>query len=389
MILHNYIILLIISLLLLIFNNKQNPKITQYFKTGSVNIFDQIKRNIIKIKSNIGSTRFGLVIKYGYPIIRLISNMYGYLAVFDLAKYVESYVDIFYVANIYDGINLRKVGIKKPIMVLYLIEPSNINLITKYDLEIIVPSLEWLSLVKVHQNQRSDQISGQKSDQKIKAHLWLNSNLGKEGANTSDEVFNLYQELKKIPYIKIIGLGTKYNTSDLSYFNSLAKLKSLPTDIFVQHKIFSDLVKKINNPKLIIHTACTFEVARNFTESYFGSNGAVRVGTLAYRNIVWKQKLLDIRSASYADCYGYYCERTAKSVTKTDSNTKFKMGLIKNYLSLQTEQMNDLKVFDSNGIKQDIVLHRYDPITFKLNPESNLKIGSDIVLSYNDLYAYK
>jgi len=350
-------------------NTKRIPK-------DLINIFDQIKNNIKHIKNKIGDTRFGFVLKHIYPIVRFISNSYGYTMIFELAKYVEEYVDIFYVANISDAICLREAGIRKRIMVLYLIDPSKINQIIEYDLEIIVPSIEWLDLIdiKVIKNRR------------IKTHLWLNSNLGKEGANTTEEVITLYRKLKQIPYIKIVGLGTKYNTSDESYFNSLKKLKSIPTDLIVQHNVFSDLVKRINDPDLMIHTACTFEMTRNFTESYFGSKGCVRVGGLIYRDIIWEQDILDIRSAKDSDCYGYYCEKTKKRI-KEDRN--FHIGMVKNYLSLQIHQMDDLKIFDTNGNELEIILVRYDPIIFILNNKSNQKIGSKVIFKYNDLFAYK
>ena len=62
------------------------------------------------------------------------------------------------------------------------------------------------------------------------------------------------------------------------------------------------------------------------------------------------------------------------------------MGLIKNYLSLQFKNLNELHIYDKKGIKQNIKMGDYDPMSFIINPKSNLKIGSNIILKYNDLY---
>jgi hypothetical protein len=360
--------------------NKVNLKNNDLMK---YQIFNQIKQNIINLRAKLGQTHFGMVIKNGYPIIRLISNAYGYMAIFELASYVEKYVDIFYVANIKDGIYLRLNNIKKPIMILYLIDPVNINLIINHDLEIVIPSIEWYYLAQSFINKS---YYGSENKQ-IKVHLWYDSGLGKEGFKTHSDILALYSFLKERSDIELIGLGTKYNTADKSYVNSLSKLKnkSLPTDVVIQHLNFVKLVKRLADPNLIIHTACSFEVGRDFTESYFGSNGSIRVGTLIYQNIKWSQPLLEIKIMSDTDCYGYYCEKTPQN----QSNKKYQMGLIKNYLSLQTEQLNDLKIYDKENNLQKIILGRYDPLTFKINPKSELKVGSSIKLIYSDLFAYK
>jgi len=358
--------------------SKNNKKLTDS-DSNKISIFNQIKQNIIKIRQKIGRTRLGMVLKNGYPIVRLISNAYGYMAISELASYVENYVDIFYVANITDGIYLRLNGIKKPIMVLYLIDPSKINLAINYNLEILIPSIEWYILAKNYIKSNNFK--------PIKAHIWYDSGMGKEGFKSHSDIITLYLFLKARPDIKLIGLGTKYNTSDTTYATSLTKLnqKSLPTDLVIQHLNFVKLVKTISDPKLIIHTACTFELDRNFVESYFGSNGSIRVGTLIYRNIKWSQPLLEIKTMSDTDCYGYYCEKTPQN----QSNKQYKMGLIKNFLSLQTEQLNYLKIYDKENNLQKIILGRYDPLTFKFNPKSNLKVGSILTFIYNDLFAYK
>jgi hypothetical protein len=388
------IFMILLYLIKFIFINKKNTPNQKFALTESDSnknlIFNQIKQNIIQTKTKLGKTRFGLVLKNGYPIIRLISNAYGYNAIFELAFYVEKYVDIFYVANIIDGIYLRLSGIKKPIMVLYLIDPEKINLVIKYDLEIIIPSIEWYYLAQSYLNKSNSNINtntntNTKSKQ-IKAHMWCDSGMGKEGKKSHSEILSLYLFLKARPNIKLIGLGTKYNTRDVSYATSLTKLKTknIPTDLIIQHLNFVKLVKTISDPDLIIHTACTFEVRRDFTESYFGSKGAVRVGTLIYRNIKWYQSLLEIKTMSDTDCYGYYCEKTEKK----PSNKQFQMGLIKNYLSLQTEQINDLKLYDKENKLQKNILARYDPLAFKINPRSNLKVGSVLTFVYDDLFAY-
>ena len=278
-------------------------------------------------------------------------NMFGYNAIYELASYTEKYIDIFYVSNILDGVNLRLHNIKKPIVILYLIDFNNILLSEKYDLQIVIPNVKWLKYALPLINKQ------------IKGHLWYDSGLGKEGFTNYKDLINLYKILLNTRKIKLIGLGTKYN--------SKYKINKISNDILNQHDKFKKIINKISDSNLLIHTACSFEVHNNFYDSYFDS---VRVGKLAYNNIIWYQQILDIKLMKDSDCYGYLCENT-----KSKSDTTFNLGLLKNYIRLDKKQLPLLKILDDKDRELEIVFS-YDPIGIKVT--SNIKVGSIVKLIY-------
>ncbi len=381
-------VLCVIYLILCKYNNtKQNEnKIVKTFKIPS--IFEQIRQNIIKIKNKykIGisnkKSRFGFVVKEAYPIIKHLNAMYGHNAIGILAKFVEDDVDIFYVANILDGVLLRNYGVAKSIMVLYYIEPLYIEYADKYNLEIVIPNIDYVNVIV---NNIKNKISG---------HLWFESGLGKEG-NDLIELLTLYYSIKKNKdindKIQIVGIGTKYNTSNINYKSDIKYLNKIPNDILEQHNKFKSLIKIINDPTLNIHTACTFEVSRNFSDSFFSS---VRIGTLAYRNIMFKSPIIHISYRKKNDCLGYYCEDTQKMNNFFNKTTnKIKIGLLKNGIMPSDEIKIFAHIINSNNktnfIELNTLLNGYDPYAIIIPKNLNLKVGDYVVIKSNDLYTYK
>lgn len=359
------IIYILILIIVVFFNSERINNNKQII--NKLNIFRTVKNNIINIKKKLGiNTNFGFVLKHNYPIIQYLINSYGYESILELTKYTEDIVDIFYVGNIYDAINLRKYNITKPIILMYLFDPNLVNLAEQYDIEIVIPNIEWYHLAIPYINNS------------IKCHLWFNSGLNKEGVNSESELLKLYNQLTKLPKIKLVGIGTKYNTSDKSFNKN--KFNLLPDDIYKQHKIFQNIVSKINNSKLNIHTACTFEVDRNFKDSYFNT---VRVGKLIYRNNVIKQPILDIKYYDKDACFGYYCVNTKKKY-----KNKIKVALISNNLKLNNNTNKDVKIYTNNNEKLKFLYYDYNPCAILIPDNVNLKIGDTLNIKYNDLYAY-
>lgn len=386
-------------------NNKNSKRIIKY-----ASIFEQIKQNIIAIKKKykIGlvqeyktqydktqqnKTKFGIVIKYTYGPINHLITTYGIEAIPLLTKYIESEVDIFYVSNVSDGIIMRKYGIKKPIMVLYYVDPSNILDVEKYELEIIIPNIEYLK-----------SIIGQ-IEYKIKVHLWYNSGLGKEGVSNITELMTLYKIITTVPTVvnkvQILGLGTKYNTSNIKYKNNKKLLHGpMPTDIIEQHNKFKLIVQSINNPDIYIHASCTFELERNFREAFFDT---VRIGKLIYRNVVWSVPIIAISYRSINDCMGYYCDETYNlnkqlqiNKNSTASNKQIKLAFLKNTIKSNETNTNRIRIFayDIDGnklIKLNTLFTKYDPLAVIIPDDLPIKltIGDQLVIKSNDLYGYK
>ena len=342
--------------------------------TYKMNIFKQIKNNITNIKKkNKLNKKFGLVMKYGYPIIQYIISSFGKNAIYKLAKYLEDEVDYYYIGNIFDGIELRKINITKPIIVLYYIKPHFVQIAEKYNLEIIVPNIKWLNLALPYIKNF------------VKVHLWFDSNMGKEGNHNQDDFIKFFNLIISCYKIKLTGIGTKYNTSDISFKNNIKKFNKIPNDLIIQHNKFKKLLKEIPSyflKTLNIHVACTFEFDHNFNDSHFNS---VRIGTLVYRNIKLLEEILDVKYVNGNSCYGYYCNETKDKF----KNKKLKIALIKRNLYIKNQNENAYKIFNQKESNKELeVLYlRYDPSAIIID-NTNLNVGDKVVIIYNDLYSY-
>jgi len=356
-------IIYFILLVLWIINIKKEKKINKI--SSKYETFYQVKQNILKIKQNTGTTNFGLVVKDFYGVIKYLNNRYGSNTKYELIKYLENDIDWVFFANINEGVDLRKYNFKKPIMILYLTEPYQIQLSQKYILDIVIPSLNWYNIAKKYININSN---------KIRTHLWFDSNLGKEGVNTWDELKTLYDKLKNEKMIDLVGLGTKYNTKYTSKNYNI-----IPSDIIKQHKKFKKIIKDINNPQLKIHVACSYEISSQFKDSYFD---IIRIGSLAYRNIQWEQNILDIKIKKSNDCFGYYCIDT----NDTKPIKKIKIGLVKNLARPLFSQKSFIRVFTQDGTELKIMLFNYDPFIVIIPDNIDLKINSKIIIKYNDTF---
>lgn len=96
---------------------------------------DNLRHNIESFKEKSSIKKISAVIK---------ANAYGHGAV-DVAREIEDIVDYFSVSSISEGIELRKSGIKKNIMILTQVEDEYLDYAIKYNIE---PSIFTLNSCK-------------------------------------------------------------------------------------------------------------------------------------------------------------------------------------------------------------------------------------------------
>ena len=100
------------------------------------------------------------------------ADAYGH-GVIQLSKlYEENGADYFAVSNIEEAIQLRKNGIKKPVMILGYTSPECAAFLSEYNIEQAVFSLTYAEKLNSF---------AQKSDVKIKIHIKLDSGMGRIG----------------------------------------------------------------------------------------------------------------------------------------------------------------------------------------------------------------
>lgn len=95
---------------------------------------DQIRRNIEAIRSKVTPAKV---------LVMLKANAYGH-GVDGVAPFIEPLVDAFGVAILDEGIHLRQIGIKKPILVAGGCLPEHVSAYLEHDLTLTVASFEVL-----------------------------------------------------------------------------------------------------------------------------------------------------------------------------------------------------------------------------------------------------
>lgn len=157
---------------------------------------DALRYNFRNIKSSINQdTKIMGVVK---------ANSYGHGSV-ECAKILdEEGADAFAVAILEEGIELRKGGIAKPILILGMTESSFAEDLLKYDIN---ASCSTVSFAK------SLNEIGKEHNKTLGIHIAIDSGMGRIGFSP-EEAPNAIEEISNLPYIKINGMFTHFSTSD-------------------------------------------------------------------------------------------------------------------------------------------------------------------------------
>ena len=154
-----------------------------------------LEENYKFIRSKINkNTKIAAVVK---------ANAYGHGAVQVAKKLSQLGVEYFCVGSPDEGIELRNIGIKKPILVLAEVLASQFQDIIEGDLIQTAASLKTLKALNE---------AGSKADKIIKVHLKFDTGMGRIGFFPEElpEIYNLAEELE---YIKVEGIFCLLYTS--------------------------------------------------------------------------------------------------------------------------------------------------------------------------------
>jgi alanine racemase len=267
--------------------------------------------NIIKKKTKIGA-----VLKDQY---QLLSNMnISYFAY--LLDKNTNLIDVFLFNNLSNAMISRKLGIKKKIVLLYYITPEEVQIALDNDIEITCPSIEWLnktlSIIKF-------------KDNKLKLHVYYDSNIGREGFINENELYDLLIDIKKNKMLELTGLGSKFNQKTdelnvmhLKHVTSETRNKIMKDFISTQVDKFDSIIKYCKDNNLLqentkIHAGCSKEVYAEYTETYYDF---VRIGNLLFKPTFnpfkIKTQIIHIKKVPKDYCIGYFCKnKTKKEIT--------------------------------------------------------------------------
>jgi len=163
----------------------------------------RVEIDLSKIGSNVKQIR--RQIPAGTKVMGIVkANAYGH-GLTDISRYLESSgIDSLGVGFLEEGIILRNVGIKIPILVLGGVLGYQIKLFITNDLDVTVSSLELAESINamMEANGRSARI-----------HLKIDTGMGRIGISPENAPL-LAEKIVKLPHLDLVGLYSHFATSD-------------------------------------------------------------------------------------------------------------------------------------------------------------------------------
>lgn len=156
----------------------------------------QLRRNLEAIRAHVAPARV-------MPMVK--ANAYGH-GIEGVAPFIEPFVDYFGVALPEEGIHLRKLGIKKPILVAGGTLPEQVSLFVEHDLILTGSSAELLDAAEE---------TARTTGRRIKAHLKIDTGMERVGVREY-EADSFVEYGLKLRHIDIEGIYTHLANSELA-----------------------------------------------------------------------------------------------------------------------------------------------------------------------------
>lgn len=213
-------------------------------------------------------------------------------------------IDYFCVPNMQDGIALREAGVKEPIMVLYLTDPTYAPVLLHYNLEPAASSLAWVD----EANRLLQHASGV-----LQVHLWIDTGMGREGVMPVDALA-LAHAVNQSSKLHLQGIATHFCCN---YEEDLAAIGNgdLKNRTALHKSRFDEAVAAIRSEGVgldaIIHAGASAALRHGTTPVYYDM---LRIGTMLFenpspehRNYAWRTKILQVKTLPEGSCLDYDC----------------------------------------------------------------------------------
>ena len=174
------------------------------------------------------------IVKGGTKILGVVkADAYGH-GMQEVSKAIVDYVDYFGVASLDEAAGLRKIGIKKPILVIGAILPEEIDGVLKFNVIQTVSDLEIPKRLSM---------LGQLKNKKIKVHVKIDTGMGRLGF-WHEEAIDFIKKIAGLKNIIIDGIFTHFPNAEsdrvftynqIRYFKRLIE-KLLDNSIFIPVK---------------------------------------------------------------------------------------------------------------------------------------------------------
>lgn len=168
----------------------------EYFRVCANISLDAIRDNIKSGKALLapGTKMLGVV----------KADAYGHGAV-PVAKAIDDLVDAYGVSMPEEGVELRKAGLTKPIVILGYTAPEVAELAIRYDI-----------IMAVFQSEIAEKYNeiAKKLNKKAKVHIKLDTGMSRIGYLCREESLDDIEKIAKLPYVEIDGMFTHFSKAD-------------------------------------------------------------------------------------------------------------------------------------------------------------------------------
>lgn len=217
-----------------------------YFRT-------QAKIDLDAVEYNYNNTRAKL--PQGCKLLGVIkADAYGHGAV-ELARFLENKCDFFGVACIEEAVELKKAGIKPPILILGYVAPAFYDLVVKYEIRIPVFSYDTAKAL-------SDEAV--KQGKTVPFHFCIDTGMSRIGFQINEESADVCKQICTLPNIEAEGLFSHFATADESDLTkALAQREKYKTFVeMLESRGIQIPIKHLNNSAGIMNFDEYFDMCR-------------------------------------------------------------------------------------------------------------------------------
>lgn len=338
------------------------------FPTGilSVNL-KTLESNIEEIKKYANKVSSGNNVKFLFPIK---ANAYGH-GIIPVAKFIENrkICDYFGVAHLQEATELRRNGIKTPILILgqSFCEGKHLKTIVENEIEQEISDEELLHSLN----------TGAKKLNKIaKIHLSIDTGMGRDGI-LFDNISPFLDKIQKCKNIQLVGVMTHFSIADVNDKFSI-KYTSNQIELFTRAK--NMIIGKFSSD-IIFHASNSAGTIEHFTSIF----DMIRPGIASYGYpehdfglqlkpvMELKTRISLIKKYPRGHCIGYGCTYKAKK-----ENEYIGIAPIGYGDGLNRLLSNRLDII-INGKKEKSV-GRISMDQFTVTVGKNTKVGDEIII---------
>lgn len=217
-----------------------------YFRT-------QAKIDLDAVEYNYNNTRAKL--PQGCKLLGVIkADAYGHGAV-ELARFLENKCDFFGVACIEEAVELKKAGIKTPILILGYVAPAFYDLVVKYEIRIPVFSYDTAKAL-------SDEAV--KQGKTVPFHFCIDTGMSRIGFQVNEESADVCKQICTLPNIEAEGLFSHFATADESDLTkALAQREKYKAFVeMLENRGIQIPIKHLNNSAGIMNFDEYFDMCR-------------------------------------------------------------------------------------------------------------------------------